>query len=184
MAQSRTKGICSGCGLEREIYDVKNTLCNSCWRCRDRWVKAGGNPGKWQGKVGRDSEAIPRDQGKFLKLHAALLGTLAKLRCSTEEINEVLAVVEPRLKPIAEWIKLPAELKGQVATAEASPLSSIPEPKNAQTEAVTVEEPAPPPPQPSVSKLESYRQRKARQQREYYQRQKDKKKGAQAAGSS
>jgi hypothetical protein len=124
--QKRPLAICSGCGRQRPIIDVKNRWCDACRKKVAR--HPGEDPLAVLGARGKpDPHLAPR--GKLFKIDAklkSLIAALADIGVSEEVILDIRRIVEPFLAPISVALGLgrPApqsKRKKQTSKAEAEP---------------------------------------------------------------
>lgn len=88
---------CMACGEPREI--AARRLCFRCYRREGRATESAGqsdphNPG------------IRREQKKAIRAFAQVMGALADLAVSQEDVQEILDILRPYLRLIANYIPI------------------------------------------------------------------------------
>lgn len=124
--QKRTLGICSGCGRQRPIIDVKNRWCDAC---RKKVARHSGEDPLAALRARGRSDPHFASHGKLFKIDATmkkLIVALADIGVSDEVILDIRRIVEPFLAPIAIALGLgrPApepKPKKQTSKVEAEP---------------------------------------------------------------
>ena len=142
--QKRTLGICSGCGRQRPIIDIKNRWCDAC---RKRVARHSSEDPLAVLRARGRSDPQFASHGKLFKIDATmkrLIAALADIGVSDGVIIEIRRIVEPFLAPIAIALGLerPApgpKLKKQTSKVEPAPqtLSGPQAPKQSSSPALS-----------------------------------------------